>query len=978
MFLLLNSLLAAKRDRAQPDALSVFSGASISFSSTQSNSDFTFLSPPPSPTSIPLLSSSSFSSTSFVSIDPVQQEFSIYCGTVLIGQLTQGEYTLSDIFSSFSIPQHLRLLIGCRAYECSSQKVSIFDTVYVVGKLVGGSTPASIAAHHIDDTINKDAPSAVDYKDSDSSTTSSGTTTFIDNAGVTVGTARSNINLAAVGPPQFDSNAIADFLAKPTILWSGPFNISGAANDNLFQTSVASALRSNSIWMNKIQGYNLFRGTAVFKLTANATPFQQGRLIMHFLPNILSSDTVLLGMHNSSLTAKSNHPHVELGMRETSCEFRIPYITPSSYYSFHDGRFDWGTLYLDILSPLKVGAAASTSVDLTLFMSFEDVSLSAPYYDESGLLGGMRYVPQSGQGKLSLKLPKGLTLSRQQDGESKSDNEGFVSKAVHSAKKVTNFLSKVPVVGGIADTVGGALDTFGDVASFFGFQRPVDLDKTQTIITNPYHNQFNCVGRDMADRLSLNPDSHLENIKGWSGVDSDEMSFNFLKGLPTYTGSFTISTTDVADTLLYSETVSPMEQFFQVTEAGTVASTRINTYGPLAYLGQYFQFWRGSMTYTFKFVKTEFHSCRLALIFAPVPYATSITNSQGDFCIRTIIDLRTDSEITVTVPWLLNIPYQPVHDPLDDPRAIQSGQLFVRILNPLQAPESCAQNIEVLVYQSAGPDFEYAGLISGYNAPVFVPEAGSTTVSDLMANSPPGDTSNTHNLSVFGDPFVSIKQLLSMYCRMEMTFDLPPIQFEIYPYALMYSIVQRNVSTNINNPAFGRDYFSDLSLGYSLSRGGVSLNLESFDPKYKFTSAFLTPVARAAPGAMILGDPFNSQHPFDNGSSGYIQAGNVSPIVPSFTGPMAVSHQDRATLDVTIPHGCATPVRINRPIFANIGDRLSVASTSSPDQPQYSLLVQRNVNSTSGGNMYRRGADDYCLGYFIGFPRVLIASTPVA
>jgi hypothetical protein len=481
----------------------------------------------------------------------------------------------------------------------------------------------------------------------------------------------------------------------------------------------------------------------------------------------------------------------------------------------------------------------------------------------------------------------------------------------------------------------------------------------------------------MADRLALNPDAHLENIAGWSGVTSDEMSFNFLKGLPTYTGSFTISTTDVYDTLLYSENVSPMEQFYQVVEAGSVASVKINTYGPLAYLGQYFQFWRGSMTYTFKFVKTEFHSCRIALIFAPVRYTGSITNAQGDYCIREIVDLRTDSEITVTVPWLLNLPYQPVHSFSDTPDEIQSGQLFVRVLNPLQAPESCAQNIEVLVYQSAGPDFEYAGLISGYNAPVIVPE-GATTVSDLMANSPSGDTSNTHNLSVFGDPFVSIKQLFSMYCRLAMTTDLPPGQFEMYPYALTYSKVQKNVSTSVLPPVFGRDYLGDLSLGYSLSRGGISVNVQSFDPKYMLHSSFITPAPRnAGIGCTILGDLYGAQTPFANASSGYIQDGNISPIIPSFTGPMAISHKDRATLDVTIPHGCATPVRINRPCYANYNDRVVLVGSALPDQPQYSLIVQRNSNSTTSGNMYRRGADDYCVGYFIGFPRVLVTVTHV-
>jgi len=303
-----------------------------------------------------------------------------------IGEITAGEWRICDIFDSYLIPNDLRLFDGVRYYEYTEDShLFLYGVLRIVGRLRGGSSSASLAAHHIDDTINKDAPSAVDFDDSKSSEHQSGTTTFVENEGITRGITRSNVNLTSLGPPQFDANAIADFLAKPTILWAGSFTTAGAANDNLYTNTVATALQANTIWMNKIQGYNLFRGTAVLRLTANANPFQQGRLIMHFLPCRIASDSShYFTMHNQNLLQKSNHPHVELGMRETSCELRIPYVTPFSYFDFSQQLYDWGTFWIDILSPLRVGAAASTTVDLTLFMSFEDVSLSAPFYSDIG------------------------------------------------------------------------------------------------------------------------------------------------------------------------------------------------------------------------------------------------------------------------------------------------------------------------------------------------------------------------------------------------------------------------------------------------------------------------------------------------------------------------------------------------------------------------------------------------------------------
>jgi len=577
----------------------------------------------------------------------------------------------------------------------------------------------------------------------------------------------------------------------------------------------------------------------------------------------------------------------------------------------------------------------------------------------------VKVVAESGKGQRSLQLPKGLVISRQQDSEAKSDNQGFVSKVVGGAKKVTNFLSKVPVVGEIAGTVGGVLDTIGDVASFFGFSRPVDLDKVTFVESDPYRHQMNCVGRDTSSRLSLNPDSHIENIKGWSGVDTDEMNFNFLKGIPTYTGSFTISTTDVANTQIYKESVTPLEQYMSVTETGAsgVAVT-LNSYGPMGFLGQYFENWRGSMTYTFKFVKTEFHSCRLLFVFTPC--ATSdVTNAQSDYCIREIVDIRTDSEVTITVPWLLPYSYAKVRALDDDSQHACSGTLIVRVLNPLQCPETCAQNMEVLVYQSAGTDFEYAGLVQGWNYPAVLAEAGClTTRSEMMSNSSSPNFTNEHNLAVMGDAFVSIKQLLNMYCRVSMKSDAPADKFQIYPYA--YTFTKAPITTGpaaFNYSAFGRDYFNELSQGFTLARGGVTLNLVSMDPKYEYSSAMLVPMGNQTIFGLLSVDPFA------NGNTGPTPVGFAGGSYPSFTGPSAVFARNRAALDITVPHGCRNAVKIIRPEWMDFNTATFVVTDSGvlQDQSQYTVYVSRNTTATLG-NIFRRGADDYCVGYFVGFP----------
>jgi hypothetical protein len=120
-------------------------------------------------------------------------------------------------------------------------------------------------------------------------------------------------------------------------------------------------------------------------------------------------------------------------------------------------------------------------------------------------------------------------------------------------------------------------------------------------------------------------------------------------------------------------------------------------------LPRWFQYWRGGFRIKFKFVKTEFHSGRLVVGFAPAPEAGAlvpITSGDSYYLHRDLIDIRSNTEYEFTVPYVSIRPYSTI---------LQSiGTLSVVILNPLRAPTSVATSVDVLIEVCALPDFEVA------------------------------------------------------------------------------------------------------------------------------------------------------------------------------------------------------------------------------------------------------------------------------
>jgi hypothetical protein len=87
---------------------------------------------------------------------------------------------------------------------------------------------------------------------------------------------------------------------------------------------------------------------------------------------------------------------------------------------------------------------------------------------------------------------------------------------------------------------------------------------------------------------------------------------------------------------------------------------------------------------------------------------------------REIIDIRDSEEYIFVAPFMMNRPYISSTESL--------GRFELRVLNPLKCTTTVAQNMDILMFTSAGEDFELAGPRYAMGTPFFPQMGDATTI----------------------------------------------------------------------------------------------------------------------------------------------------------------------------------------------------------------------------------------------------------
>lgn len=540
---------------------------------------------------------------------------------------------------------------------------------------------------------------------------------------------------------------LARYLSRPRLIHSYVWAENGA-NGVKSTFTPWSAFFNDANMAAKLRGFSLLRSNLKLKFLVNGSPFYYGSMLAAYTPLTGWRPDTVGSSVNTILVAASQKPHVWLENQNMStAEMELPFLFPYPYIDITelDNVTGMGKIDLIQYAPLLSANGSSTSnIDIQVYAWAEDVMLSGPT-DLPVLQSGYRH-------------------------------DGQISGPASAIAEAAGKLSKVPLIGPYAMATEKAASVLGDVASYFGFTNVPNISDVQPMKQMPFQLASTSISEPV-HKLSLQPKQETAiGSKQHGGDGEDDLVLSRFIGRSSFVVGSQWDTTLTPGTPLFTTAVSPA--MYQL--AGSQFA-----HTPMSYAANHFQYWRGSVKYTFKLVRSPYHRGRLQISWdrgtGSLAQGPTVGNPNT---YTTVMDLDEESECSFIVPYMQPPQFLPVPvmnnvslvtwSTSSTPSGFVSGGngiLSVRVVNRLTAPEA-SSSATLLVFVSACDDMQLAGprefpLINGNN---YLGLSAATTAivqSKVVYN----DGADAHTFAdhvieddvykeVFGEKIVSFREYL--------------------------------------------------------------------------------------------------------------------------------------------------------------------------------------------------------------------------
>lgn len=738
-----------------------------------------------------------------------------------------------------------------------------------------------------------------------------------------------------------DNYDVTKILKIPLRLTSFTMNSTDAKNTTIhslnlpFDNDYKSELKMYLMRLNAYQG---FRATAVVKYQVNVHRFAQGRLLCQYIPGDTTSAPEDAS-HRFNLMTKSQCPNIQINVnRDTSVEMRVPYVSAwpaydltkvSTFGDLQDAPGQMGRIYANVYSPL----VGTTSVDIEVWLHFEDIELINATKNN---MDAQSLEPQSRSYPFQDEIPsvcEELLLQPQANIEDSETPSGIFSSPLNKVSKALGVVAEIPSLTSLAGTAAWYTRIMSRAAAALGFSKPDSESRLVRVVNQGQAYAATGDGHYTSYKFGLSASNKLDVLPGFAGNDIDEMSIEYLCNRNAYVNDFTWNSTDAVGTILYNSQVGA--SIYEQT--GVIDGTSWYTMTPFTALSKFFSHWRADITYTFKFVKTEFHTGRVSLSFRP-GFQTSVPASDECYLYREILDLKESDTFVVTIPYCSLTPFVQTDDVL--------GHINMRVVNPLKAPSSVSSGISVIVEVSASK-VQFNGITDTTIAPIsgtsssWAPQSADIpeTREKVIVMTGMSQTKNQYEATRFvcGEAITSVKQLL---LRMTKGRFVPSfnsnLRMTFCPFTLggVY-----NNSTNLETALFSGDMVSTISSWYTLARGGVKIWFNS-----KITDSSLSVSYPATPMTV----------PYTIGSAFASSPNSTMWTVRNVTGCSDV---------VTVSQWGLTHARQCDSTLNNSARAVNLG------EPDTVVILNAGTNWTANNfTLARSVCDDYQLGFFIGVP----------
>lgn len=477
---------------------------------------------------------------------------------------------------------------------------------------------------------------------------------------------------------------LAKYLSRPKLIKSYEW-VENDSNGIKLAFSPWFEFFNDSNMTEKIGGFRYLRCNLHLRFMVNGSPFYYGALLANYTPmHGTRRDTATYSNVNMSLIPESQKPHVWLeNQKMSTTEMVLPFLYPYPYIETRSNPLTaMGRIKYIQYVPLKsANGTTGQNIDIQCYAWATDIQFSGP-----------------------TDLPV-------MQSEFKPD--GQISSVASTVADVASSLEAVPFIGPYASATAMAASSIGKVASFFGFTNVPNVSDVQPIKQVPF-SLASCEISEPVTKLSLQAKQETAiGSKQHGGSGEDELVLSRFAGRSSFLAASAWNTTDATGTPVFTCGVCPELYDYSVPE---LANT------PMSFISNFFSYWRGSIKFTFKVVRSPYHRGRLQIAWdagaSDLSQGPTIGNPNS---YTTIMDLDEKDECTVVIPYMKHTQFIPTQwrgiggsngywsvSPTPSGSVSRAnGVLSVRVLNRLSAPISSALTT-ILVFVSAGEDFELA------------------------------------------------------------------------------------------------------------------------------------------------------------------------------------------------------------------------------------------------------------------------------
>jgi hypothetical protein len=480
----------------------------------------------------------------------------------------------------------------------------------------------------------------------------------------------------------FSVNAqLADFLKRPVLIHTATWTEGSSINEIIKPWFLY--FNKDSI-KRKIQNYGFINCNLKLRVVVNASPFYYGYAIgvyqpmfgQGYNPGVMFNSIQSVG----AFMAASCRQRIDiLPSRNQGGEMLLPFIWPANWLKVGSAS-NFQTMGEFVISSTDVlynaNSTVGTSVTLQVFAWAEDVVVSAPTSE----------------------------LPLQTDEYKKV---GKISSLATSVADVMDMaVGAVPPLlkpYALATSIGAR--GVSAIASIFGFTNVPVIDDVTGFKNLPFHGISSSEISTPQEKLTLDPKNELtidNRLAGGNGTD--ELAIQYLCSKKNIFSLRNWLSTDAPGDIISVINVTPNLSLGR--NGIYIPSVADPCYHPpMTLVAKNFNYWRGTMVYRFKFICSQYHRGRIAVLWDPVHGST------GDFDYTTnysrVIDLA-ESEIIIKVPFMqptshLKVNFNPELANITSGTATiatfsednHNGRLILKVLTNQTSPVSSA---DVLVY----------------------------------------------------------------------------------------------------------------------------------------------------------------------------------------------------------------------------------------------------------------------------------------